>query len=114
MTDTRCSKSIHNGLSMSSYRCGRAAKVERDGQYYCNLHDPVKRSERQAIRNEKHEAEYKKNHRINTAAPALLAACKMLVEFADDRIVDGKPNLTTSQINTVLDAARAAIKQTEE
>jgi len=33
------------------YDCGKNAKIERDGKWYCKTHDPVSAAEKQAARN---------------------------------------------------------------
>lgn len=39
------------------HTCGRTAKVEVDGKYYCGIHDPIKRKEKEDERDAKRRRE---------------------------------------------------------
>ena len=45
------------------YNCGRTAKYEREGKWYCGIHDPVKVEEKRAAREARWSAEYDANRK---------------------------------------------------
>lgn len=55
MSDQPCSAKIRSGHTWSRYDtpCGKRAKVEREGQWFCGVHDPEKRIARDRERNQK-------------------------------------------------------------
>lgn len=64
-------------------KCGRPAKVERDGHHFCGLHDPVKRQAKIAASAEKYKQKWEANERkrrIELAAPELLEVLKEVNE----------------------------------
>ena len=55
-------------------RCSKRAKVERNGYWYCGIHDPVRLEEKQKARDEKWDKELKElceKWRRDKAATAL-------------------------------------------
>lgn len=61
MSTTKPSQAETCGASVfsnySSHRCGKRAKVERDGRHYCGTHDPAKAEKRNAEWRAKFDAE---------------------------------------------------------
>jgi len=75
----KCCKTIHGDFQVT-YPCKNAAKVERNGKWYCGTHDPDKRKarqEKQQAKWEKESEDRQKQWRLQSAAPDLLAACKL-------------------------------------
>jgi hypothetical protein len=78
---TCCAKISDNDRWRPYYHsCGKNAKYEREGKFYCGTHDPVavaaKRDARSADYRSKC-AEQTKIYRLQNAAPDLLAALQM-------------------------------------
>lgn len=46
----RCSGFVYGELRTWPYPCGFPAKVEREGQHYCRVHDPVEIEKRKQAR----------------------------------------------------------------
>lgn len=102
--------------------CGKNAKVKRDGMYYCGIHDPVRRAEKQQAKREKWSAELQarqnqwakekadaeEQKRRADCFPDLLEALQGVVAFLDRLNFDG------SDINELHTAARAAIRKATE
>ena len=60
----------------SRYPCGKRAKVERDGHWYCGIHDPVRRAEKHKARDEKWEKEWRERDEKWRHDRAATALCK--------------------------------------
>lgn len=45
-----CEESVWEPGGFHAYPCGKRGKVERDGHWYCGIHAPVARAEKQAAR----------------------------------------------------------------
>ncbi len=64
-------------VSYHHYPCGKTAKVQRDGKWYCGTHDPErlekKRAERNARWDEETYARFRKSARSHAAELALSA-----------------------------------------
>jgi len=81
-----CEASVFSGYHTG--RCGRHAKIEREGAWYCKLHDPVnvaaKRAERHRIYQERQDAlraARKHADEKNEARNELVAVALELVEW---------------------------------
>jgi hypothetical protein len=86
----RCCGRTYKGFYGSA--CGRNAKVERNGKWYCGMHDPVAIAEKREARNKefdlkwaaeraqeaKKEAEQKEKKRRADCFPELLEALKVM------------------------------------
>lgn len=87
----QCQKHIYDGGSFRGYSCSRKGKVERNGRWYCNQHDPVAVAERDKRKNEEWERQWEEkkvrraeqeaqridNERKLAAFPALVEACNL-------------------------------------
>lgn len=65
------------------HHCGRTAKVEREGKWYCGTHDPVKRkenAEQSLVKYRQESEERAKQCRLQAAAPQLLAALEGMLK----------------------------------
>lgn len=72
----QCSKRLwRSGVWSRTFPCKRAGKVERDGQWYCTQHDPVRVEEREQKSRERWSQRAAKL-RLEAAAPMLLDALK--------------------------------------
>lgn len=52
-----CAGRVFDGFGVSGWPCSRAGRVERDGRWYCKMHDPVAKRERSEARTAKLRAE---------------------------------------------------------
>ena len=51
------------GARVSSWQCSKKATVEREGKYYCTIHDPVRVEKKEKERSAKyHEKDCRKCH----------------------------------------------------
>ena len=96
--------------------CGRGAKFERDGKFYCGTHDPLARKSKADARladfHAKMDAEDKRR-RIEVAAPALLAALKALIEPYNGFSAPDVQRRTDPATFPLIMAARAAVAKAE-
>lgn len=53
-----CCARVYQPGRLRSEVCGRSAKIERSGRWYCGRHDPVAEEARQAKRDAKFKARY--------------------------------------------------------
>ena len=91
--------------------CGCKASFERDGKWYCKRHDPVAKAEKQEEKQRVANAEWavmEKRHRLEQAAPDLLAALKATVDPLELYHAYGWPDR-----NGVIANAKAAIRKAE-
>ena len=105
-----CCKPMRSGPGyFASYApCGKTAKFERKGEWFCGTHDPDRLAAKRAETSAKWTAEWAENakrDRLNRAAPDLLRSLKDLLCIAEDEGIVGD--------NTTLVAARAAIVKAE-
>jgi len=42
-----CSGRVYHGREVTSYPCSNSATIEREGEWWCYLHDPQKIKEKQ-------------------------------------------------------------------
>jgi hypothetical protein len=49
----KCCASVWPSGGLRGHPCGRTAKVERDGKWYCGIHDPVAQAKRNVARHER-------------------------------------------------------------
>lgn len=77
-----CCKKLYVGeYSMTTYECGKTAKVERDGKHYCGTHDPVaikaRDDKRSMVFRQKYEAEcdYRRKNAESAAEQKRRADC---------------------------------------
>jgi len=54
--DAKCCEKIFDGWHY--YSCKNKASIERDGKFYCKIHDPVRKEERETVRKQKMEERY--------------------------------------------------------
>src|ERR1039458_7654417 len=59
----KCSVKVYPAERYGSFKCQKGATVERDGKWYCGIHDPEKRKERE----EKREIKYKQEREWENA-----------------------------------------------
>lgn len=70
----KCCEKVHEGYR--TYGCRNKAKVERDGKFYCGVHDPEKAKAKRAARDAKLAHEYK------------IRECKSKLQKVRDQISD--------------------------
>ena len=89
MTETCCAKVCTNPGSDDrwhrSYKpCGKTAKFERDGKFYCGTHDPVAREAKQNATRAKWHAEWDRSAREQKFAAAAPAALRQISDGHND------------------------------
>lgn len=62
-----CCREVY-GQSWGGHPCGKAAKVERDGHYYCGTHDPVRVVAKDEARRQKWTAKWEAERADRKAA----------------------------------------------
>lgn len=65
--------------SFHPYKCNKPAVIERDGKWYCKIHDPVYRKSKQKGLTAKWDAKWdaeKKQMRLQSAAPDMYEALR--------------------------------------
>lgn len=74
-----------------SYVCGKPAKIERDGKWYCGIHDPVrvdtKRAERDAEVNRQWAVRTAQRN-LEHAAPEMKAALEFILANSGDPVME--------------------------
>jgi len=113
MEKQMCEASVWNsgGFGGRYEPCEYAGKVERDGKWFCGIHDPVKKAEKDKVRQEKYDAAYQasqRRYRLHAAAPDLLAALQELVARCD-----GEEGIRKDGSNIQTMQAHAAIAKAE-
>ena len=63
-----CGNVFRGGYSHYTSICGKNAKFERDGKWYCGTHDPVAKKEKAAIRYAEWDAKYEARRASEKAA----------------------------------------------
>ena len=96
----RCSSWI-SGLA----RCGHPAKVERDGKWYCGIHDPERKKARDARRAEIYGAEAEHHDAMKAVGQAEAALIEECLASEHDR---DRPKWLAGPVNAVRHACAAA------
>ena len=95
-----CCKRVYSG-SFTGHICGRGAKYENDGKWYCKTHDPVSVKEKNDIREAEWRAEREARQRNRDAAETarktlqdkaemfdhLLATLKMAIQYIPENSI---------------------------
>jgi hypothetical protein len=84
MSEHKCQQQVWNNYRY--YPCDRKAKVEHEDKFYCGIHDPVKRAEKNAVRDAAREVRYeadRKRYAMQSAAPALCEALQACRDYLD-------------------------------
>jgi hypothetical protein len=110
MSKQCCVNVWHKGNSFRGYykQCTRTATFQRDGKVYCKQHDPVHVEARRQKAMDDWRAksnETAKQHRLEAAAPDLLAACCAVTTDGRDANANGDVTIPSS----AWDLIRAAI-----
>ena len=63
----RCCKEVWSGRAWRPHHCKNKAKVERDGKFYCLMHDPVRKEEKYQARRKAENRKYQREHEGNHA-----------------------------------------------
>ncbi|MBE6441400.1 MAG: hypothetical protein E7022_03575 [Desulfovibrio desulfuricans] len=113
-----CCERVSHGKGWNRWdeACGRTASVERNGKWYCKIHDPVRRSEMKAKREAEWNARWAEEQaraRVRAAAPAMLAALQALLAWPGH---DQIPQDILAQSRAAVDATieRAAKEPDDE
>lgn len=127
MSRVTCCALVWSAGAWRSYPCQKPAKVERDGKHYCGIHDPVRRAEKQAVRDAEFSAriESKRQARMTADAeraetkrradayPALLEALVRLMKWAEPIAGDNRDKVAEAEEIASVEQARAAIAKAE-
>jgi hypothetical protein len=90
--------------------CGKTAKFDREGKWYCGIHDPERLKAKSAERIAKWQAEwerYRKRRQREEAAWELLELCEEIASECGPMSVY-VPNGYGSRMNAILQKAREA------
>lgn len=114
----KCCGQVYVPQSFHSFRpCDKSAKIERNGKWYCGLHDPEAKKARRAANDAKYSEKSKKNHAawvLQCAAPDLLAACKLSQSTMRRQFVEGNaPDSWGDDEHAAFTALSAAIARAE-
>lgn len=90
----KCCKEVWSGYR--GHPCTKPAKVEREGQWYCLIHDPKAVVIRRAKQYAKWELQMA-SRRIELAAPALLEALEQILSFDGSRGTFDSTKLASAQ-----------------
>ena len=77
-----CEGRVWHSFSLRSHACGKTAKMEHEGKWYCGIHDPVKRAGKRAERDAAWEAKWNAERAAIRRAADLTAARAAVVEAA--------------------------------
>lgn len=95
-----CAASVFSGGSFRGHPCGKAGKVERDGKWFCGIHDPVKRDARRETDRKAREADWAQRERERVAKTKTRLSIAAILRLARD----GKP-IDPETAKVVLDRA---------
>lgn len=100
----QCCALVYGSDAWRSFPCSRAGTIEREGKWYCKMHDPVAKKERDDAKMAEYDTACIKRaaiDKMNRAAPAMHEALKAIVEY--------EANPDFSLWAKRIDAARAAL-----
>ena len=83
----RCEVALMRRGEWHSRPCGKPAKVQVDGRWYCGIHDPVKQAERDAEATRKWEVR-NAAFRLRDAAPDMRDALMFILEHSGDPVME--------------------------
>ena len=83
MNEATCCANIYEKGVWRSHPCGRKAKVERNGMWYCGIHDPVSREKRRERNHEEWKRNWDRQERERKAREAAMDAIDRIAH-ADD------------------------------
>ncbi len=99
MTDEdQCSTMVSGSGSWGSFHqhhCHKQATIQRDGKWYCKIHDPEYIKEKNKVSTAKHNEQWRKR-RIELSGHRLLRACKEALEASHNPTVE---KILTEAIN---------------
>ncbi len=58
MEKKRCSEIVFGANAFHQHACSNTGKIERDGKFYCGIHDPIAVTARMNARNKKWDREW--------------------------------------------------------
>jgi len=119
MADMCCKIMAAYYLSSEGHPCGKPAKVQREGKWYCGKHDPVKVAERQARVDTKYKAEVKDQEAFYAAKRLKDAKAEAFDEIVEAltnllRVDDDWHGAVNSEMATAREDARAALARARE
>lgn len=108
MSANKCCKTVGwDVLYNEHFECGKPGKVERDGKWYCGIHNPERAEVRQAERN----AKYEKDRALTSARWEVSRLEKRVVENVLDTYEPLPPFLRA--LRSELRAAKAKVAELE-
>lgn len=115
-----CSVRVYPADHAGGFRghmCQKSGKVERDGKWYCGIHDPVAVQAKNAAAKARFDAEYdarRKRWSLEAAAPEMLKTLKRMAEgWANVIELELLPPQHLTSARILRDEARAAIAKAE-
>ena len=112
MSAPKCAERVYPSGSWCGHDCTKTVKVERDGKWYCGIHDPVKVAEKRAERAAAARARMDEADRAYRRQKAIQKAERELIDMVMEIIPASLPS-SIWQARLVLEAARSAVGQTE-
>jgi hypothetical protein len=108
---TCCAGVSHNGWSRGV--CGKPSKIEHKGKHYCEVHNPVKRKEKQDKRDAEMRAEWAAKDAARDAAKAKQAELERRAGCYDE-LLEALKNLANIMIAFEDDGSKHAFQAAKQ
>lgn len=95
MSNTCCKDVVGPTWSNWPHKCGKTAKFEVDGKFYCGIHNPNKPETKGKIKARENLEKQRAKWRLQAAAPEMLDALEMVRDADNDCKRDGLPCIPT-------------------
>jgi uncharacterized Zn finger protein (UPF0148 family) len=108
MSNTCCAL-VRAGSQWHRIACGKTAKVEHEGKWYCGIHDPVKKAAKDKEREAKWKAQWEldaQRNRMQSAAPELYERLQATTDYMARWQT---PTSFNYEWQAIIDANRAAL-----
>jgi hypothetical protein len=88
-TENRCSVRVYSSrrFDFRGRPCSKKATIQREGIWYCSIHDPITVEEKRRHRNEQWDKEYQEKLRIRKREQLEHAYCEGLT---DEELIKGR------------------------
>ena len=114
MSELCCGRIYTGSYSIYSHACGKKAKVVRDGQHYCGLHDPVAKQEKRDAATAERRTTWAAEAASNKAKADAMAEQKRRADCYDDLLDALKQIYNHHSPRTMALARKALAKATKE
>jgi len=95
MSNTCCKDIFVSKWSGWSHKCGKPAKFEVGGKFYCGIHNPDKPETKSQIKAREDLKNSRYKWKLQAAAPEMLGALEMVRDADNDCKRDGLPCIPT-------------------